>query len=267
MKKIVFITVIIFMISNISYGKKVRITTLTNYKPFCFHKPGTKGINDIIPSGKTASFFDGMAWEILKESYHAMGYTIELSVVPWKRALYRIDKGDSDITFPAVKTTDREKIYYFSRELSYPPNHFLIYVLKNSKMRWNGLKSLNGKVVGSMRGFSYGKKWEEYSKAGNAKIISYDKISTGFLLLDKMRYDAIVGYEHSFEYSLKQLSIRDKYKSLPPFGDSKSFLMGKKSLKIKELLEVFDKGKKKIRGNGKLKKILLKWGFGSAKGF
>ncbi len=71
----------------------------------------------------------------------------------------------------------------------------------------------------------------------------------------------------TFEYSLKQLGIRDKYKSLPPFGDSQSFLMGKKSSKVKELLKVFDSGKKKIRRNGKLKKILLKWGFGSGKGF
>jgi polar amino acid transport system substrate-binding protein len=262
MKKIVFIMMMMFVMnSSLSYAESVKVTTLPNYAPFCFHKQGREGVEDDVSPGKESSFFQGMAWDILKESYHAMGYTVHLTVVPWNRAMTMMDHGRADIIFPAVKTSEREEHYSFSQELSYPPNRFLVYAPQTTHIKWNGLASLDGKVVGIVRGFSYGKTWEEYIETGTVELYEYSDVKRGFLMLEHGRLDAVVGYELSYDYLLTQWGWDQKYTRFPPFDESRSFLMGKKTPHVKNLLRVFDEGKRKLRHNGRLKQIMIKWGF------
>ncbi len=258
---------IFVMDSSMSYAESVKVTTLTNYEPFCFHKKGEEGVVDEVSPGKEATFFEGMAWDILKESYHAMGYTVHLTVVSWKGAMSLMDNGKADVIFRAVKTHEREEKYHFSQELSYPPNHFLVYAPQKTSIVWNGIESLDTRVVGIIRGFSYGKKWEGYIKTGKVELSSYTEVKQGFLQLERGRLDAFVGYELSYDYMLKQWGWAHRFKRFPPFDESRSFLMGRKTPQVKQLLGVFDEGKRKIRENGMLKQIMTKWGFGHLKNF
>ena len=215
MRNVIFTMMMICVMNvSMSYAELVKVATLTNYEPFCFHQEGREGIHDEVPPGQESSFFAGMAWDILKESYHAMGYTVHLTVVSWKGAMSLMDDGKVDIIFPAVKTFEREKKYHFSQELSYPPNHFLVYVPHKSHIIWDGLASLNGKTVGVVRGFSYGKVWEEYLKTGTLKLSEYTDVKQGFLMLERGRLDAVVGYELSYDYLLRQWDWEQKWEDL-----------------------------------------------------
>ncbi|MCP4020918.1 MAG: amino acid ABC transporter substrate-binding protein [Desulfobacteraceae bacterium] len=263
MKKLFFfIMVLVLVVVQSTEAKIVNVTTITDYAPFCFYKKGQQGFHDEVAPNQASSIFNGFAWQILLQSYHAMGYTVRLSIFPWKRGMVMMDKGQVDIIFPTVKNPERLKKYAFSKELSYPPNYYLIYVSKDRPFKWHGLKSLNKKKVGVIKAFSYGPAWAKYLAEGKAKIYEFYKLDDLFQQLAMERVDAIVGYQLSYDYNLHKLGMADKFKRMPPFDESKSFVMGKKNPKVENLLSIFDQGKAKLKESGKLKEIMIKWGFG-----
>ncbi len=242
------------------YGedKIVTIATLTDYSPYCFEKKNSKPIiKEKISVGSDSSHFQGYSWDIVRESFQESGYTIILETYPWKRAMLNVERGMADVIFPAVKTEEREKTFYFSDEYVHFTN-VILYLSKDSGFKWNGIKSLIGKRVGVIRGWSYGKQWEASSKKIEAHEV--DSIQRCFVLLKFNRVIGIVGYEIPFDYYIKQNNLTNKYIKSPSINSKPSYLMGTKSnKKTHKILAAFDKGKREIIQNGKFDQIVNKW--------
>ena len=106
--------------------------------------------NDIIAYLRTLNSlegFQGYSWDVLRESFHEMGYTIHLSITPWARAMSYVTSEKEDILFPTGKNTERKRIFHYSEE---PVNqaNFLVYVRADDPTEWKGLESLRGLVIG-----------------------------------------------------------------------------------------------------------------------
>jgi polar amino acid transport system substrate-binding protein len=254
---------LIFLITitfPISAGEKiVSAITLVDDPPYCFLKKDIKKKFEIIPPGKDSEKLQGYSWDVLRESFHEMGYTIKLTILPWARAMFTIKKAEADILFPTGLTKDRQEYLYYSQE-ELNRVYFLIYVKKDSKIKWVDLNSLNGLNIGAMRAWNYGEQWKFNNKI---KKWNVNKISQGFSMLDKDRIDGFAGYELNFDHALKIIGKHGIYKKLPVFDTASEYLAGsKKRPNIKKILQDFDTGKRKIIKNGKFKKINIKW-FGS----
>ncbi len=185
-----------------------------------------------------------------------MGYTIHLSITPWARAMKYVRNGEADILFPAGKNTEREGIFDYSEE---PVNqaNFLIYVRVDDPIEWGGLESLKGLVIGVKRGFNYGDRWKA---ATDIKKRDVGKISAGFTMLAQKRLNGFLGYEHSWDYVLKQENLTAKYRKLPAFDSSAEYLVALKgNPKGIDFLEAFDTGKERLNKSGKLESIMSKW--------
>ncbi len=252
--KILFI---ILVFSTISYAgeKTVKIATLLDYAPFCIGEKKCK-INQIIPVGNDAVGFQGYSWDILRESFHEMGYTIHLSITPWARAMNYVKSGSVDILFPTGKNTERQKIFNYSVN-SVNDANFIVYVRVDNEIEWKGLKSLKGLTIGVKRGFNYGDKWKV-----TTGIYKYDvtTILQGFKMLNLKRLDGFLGYEYNWDYILKQEDWKTKYRKLPAFDSTSEYLVTLKSNPNgKEYLKAFDTGNKRIIENGTLDKIKTKW--------
>ncbi|SLM30320.1 ABC-type amino acid transport/signal transduction systems, periplasmic component/domain [Desulfamplus magnetovallimortis] len=263
MKKIIYpITVFILLLSLFclpvySSEKIVKVATLDEYPPYCFPQKSKKGFNEIIPPGVDSANLQGYSWDVLRESFHAMGYTINLSIYPWKRAVYETSTGMDDIIFPMIKNPEREKTFSFSKE-SVDQVNFLIYVPLDSTIEWQGLDSLNGLTIGKIRGWNFGKKWDQ---ATGFEKDDVTKIIQGFKMLDMGRIDGFAGYEINFDYALKNENWKTKYKKLPSFDASIEYVAGVKTNPgISIILDDFDLGKKKIIENGIFSDISRKWG-------
>jgi len=180
--------------------KIIKVTTLTDFAPNCFPIPNSvRKAVEVMPPGGDSRQLQGYSWDVVRESYHAMGYTIKLFVAPWSRGMHYIDKGKVDVIFPASKTKERVKKYHYSSEIV-DETKVVVYLPVDSGFKWNGLSSLHGRVIGTVRGWSYGKTWEA------ADLIVKDSTSTilqGFRMLDKDRVFGVVGYENSFDYVMK----------------------------------------------------------------
>lgn len=255
--KVIFIILILSTIYTASYAgeKIVNISTLGDYAPFCMADEDHK-IDQVIPVGRDAVGFQGYSWDVVRESFHEMGYTIYLSIRPWPRAVLDLKNGETDILFPTGLNTERKRIFSYSEEYINQAN-FIVYMRAENKIEWKGLDSLNGLTIGVKREFNYGDKWKAVTSIKKQDVST---IWQGFQMLDAGRLDGFLGYEANWDYTLKQQNWNHKFVKLPAFDSTAEYLVAIKSNPNgKELLKDFDTGKRRIIKNGNFDKIRSKW--------
>jgi polar amino acid transport system substrate-binding protein len=238
-----------------SFNKVVSVVTLVDYAPYVFVE-GNQPIVGGVSTQSNTERVNGYSWEVFKESFFTMGYSIEYAIVPWPRAIKLLEYGRAELLFPISKSDERLAIFDFSRESTNAVD-YVIYLPENSNFKWNGYSSLNGEVIGVKRGFNYGKKWK-YLKT----VTKYDigTISEGFQMLDKGRLDGFIGYKNGWDYVLKQKGWERKFKKTSIIDSSLEYVVSLKGIeKNRFLLEVYDKGKKKLIENGRLGEIKQRW--------
>ena len=255
-KKIIIILLLIstnFLCAN----KIVNISTLRDYPPFVFVDKDLPTPNyEIIFPNTDSKFLKGYSWDVVRESFHSLGYTIKLNIIPWARCVKCVQNKKTDLIFPAVKNEKREKEFYFSKQPT-DEQEFVIYLKKDSTLKFNGLKSLNGLRIGTMKGWSFG---QEFDNANYIKKEQSYTVLSGLKKLIRGSLDGVVGYELTYDYELKQNNLNKKVKKTIPFYSSSEFIIGSKNnINCKNLLDIYDKGKNLIIKNGILSKINHKW--------
>lgn len=237
--------------------KIITLTTLTDFAPFCFPRPGSVPIEvETLPPGQDSAQLQGYSWDVIRESFHAMGYTVRLYIVPWERAMHYLTTAKADGIFPANLTEERAKSYAFSKYYVHQVQ-MVIYLRKGSELAWRGLESLAGQAVGYVRGWSYGRKWEEVEGVVKEPTNS---IVQGFELVERGRLFALAGYRQPYDLELQRLGKSKAFTIAGSFDALDEYLMGRKDDRASLLvLDLFDAGRQKIADNGTLRIIEDKW--------
>jgi len=237
--------------------KVVSIATLPGYSPYCFYKPDADNQTwDRVPPGSDSRVFQGYSWDVIRESFHAAGYTLQLRIVPWSRAMYEIKRGKVELLFPAGKNAARMEYMDYSTE---PVNavDFLIYTDGDSDFEWDGLESLAGQTIGAARGWNFGDRWEQQSGFEKQLV---DSIEQGFRMLDEGRIDGFAGYEVVWDYKIREMDRSGEFAKTPAFDETREFVTALKSNpRGKQLLAAFDRGKRIITENGTMEEIAARW--------
>lgn len=258
-RRILATTFLLLFVAGVCYGgeKTVSLATLTDFAPLCFPKENAPSLAvENIPPGTDSRQLQGYGWDVVRESFHAMGYTIRLHVVPWERGMHYLSRKKVDGIFPANHTLEREKEHAFSRNYV-DEIKMVIYTPADSKIVWQGLQSLNDLQVGFVRGWSYGKSWEAMEKIIKEPT---DTITQGFDLLAKGRLAGVAGYQLPYDYELRKTKRTDEFKIIGHFDTVAEYLMVRKNDRNGLLiLDVFDSGRNTIGGNGVLSMIETKW--------
>jgi polar amino acid transport system substrate-binding protein len=240
-----------------SESKTVTLATLTDFAPYCFRIESSAQITrETIPPGSDSAQLQGYSWDVVRESFHEVGYTIVLYVVPWARAMHYLNNGKVDAIFPANRTEEREEKYIFS-EGYVERTRIAIYVPADSSLVWQGPSSLGNSRVGAVRGWSYGKAWEN-SKHITKELV--DSIAQSFSLLDRKRIDAVIGYEIAYDYMLKSQGKTAAYNKAGYLDEVDEFLMGKKNnTAVIKILSAYDRGHQLLEKKGGLEEIGKAW--------
>lgn len=236
----------------------VKVATLPDYAPYCMAE-GDYEYDQVVPVGADAVGFKGYSWDLLRESYHAMGYTIQLSIRPWPRAVIELSEAKVDVLFPAGLNEDRKARFSYSDEAINQAN-FVIYLRSDNDMEWHGLDGVKDLTIGVKAEFNYGDRWRAKS---NIRKHAVPRILQGFRMLDAGRIDGFVGYEDNWDYTLKKHNLSGKFRKLPPFDATAEYLVTRKDHpNSEELLGAFDRGKRQLIKSGRFAEIAGKW-FGS----
>lgn len=255
-------SLLLFQVKASASAKIADITTLPDYAPYTSLTSNSNGsrLTETIMPGEDSKKLSGYSWDIVRESLHAAGWGIRLTVLPWPRALKFFESGKTQALWPTGKNEERLKKYSYS-ERKINSSNFIVYTKKGSEFPWDGLKSLKGRKILVKRGFNYGTEWNRHKKDINTKDVL--TILQGFLMVNRGRADGFAGYDVNWDYVLANNSKglkESEFIKLPPFGKAEEFLVTMTNLpQNREILKAFDTGKAIIIANGRFAEIQKKW--------
>jgi polar amino acid transport system substrate-binding protein len=105
----------------------------------------------------------GIDTEIVLELCKRLGIEADIQVLPWKRALKNVEKGEADAIFAVRHNEERAAFLYYPSE---PLNieKTVIIAGKGSGIKVTGLDDLKGKSVGTVRGYTYDPKFDTHKE-------------------------------------------------------------------------------------------------------
>ena len=96
----------------------------------------------------------GVSVQIIREALGRHGYQVELTIMPWARAMLSVSEGTFDALPDAWHTRERAEALRFSKP--YMVNELRFLKRAGDDFQYQGLKSLRGKTVGTVRDYAYG---------------------------------------------------------------------------------------------------------------
>ncbi|MCY9844574.1 substrate-binding periplasmic protein [Vibrio caribbeanicus] len=238
MKTIFFL---FFTVSAFSAASQTRLAT-TEYPPYVYLDG-----NEV----------NGVAVELIEYIYGELGESIDISVLPWGRALVNTSAGKVQGLFPTFKTSEREEFAIFMDEVLFDEN---IIAVKNSvsQKRWSrdNFKNLTLCLVNN---WSYGANFDALVEQKSFAGIVYVKAARQCLeILLLNRVDFWVNNEFGVRYlaaiyeAEKNIHFEAKVIDSTP-----SYLAFSKKGKItKEEIAKLDTILKQMKLNGKYKQLI-----------
>jgi polar amino acid transport system substrate-binding protein len=194
----------------------------------------------------------GISIKLLREIMLSQGHNIDVKPMSWSKALVVAEKGDIDI-LPAVWfTEERKKTMLYSEPYAY--NRIVFVKHKADSYEYQGIDSLNGKVIGIIKEYAYNEellanKEVRFSKSdsllNNMKKVAAQRID---LTLD----DEIVVKAMTPPDILNQVTFTKDALSEKPLY----ITCYKSNSSCKGIITSFNKGLKEMQANGALKKLL-----------
>lgn len=197
----------------------------------------------------------GIALQIIRAAYATQGYTVEMSFLPWARALDAVKNGEYDILLNAWWTQERTTFLLYSAP--YLKNEIKFIKRKGDPFEYHGLGSLTGKTVGIVRGYGYG---DAFLNATNFARPEVSEIQQNLQKLVRGRIDLTLEDEIVARWVIKhdatnlqqQLEFTQNALSIQQLHVTS----GLKNPRHKAIIAAFNKGLATITANGTLDKIL-----------
>lgn len=200
--------------------------------------------------GKVAGIYPAL----IREAFQRMGEDIQLSALPWKRALNDVDRGLVGIG-GLYKTKTRVAVLDFSDRLF--EEVIQIYVVQGKSFPYDGIRSLYGRKIGVLRGWSYGEEFDAAVAAGKIKIEEVSGDMQNFEKLAAGRLDIVLAIRESAEIVISSGGLKDKIEPLPsPLITSPAYLAFAKSGNKTGLLARFNTTLATMHGDGSYDRIV-----------
>lgn len=230
------------LIANTASAKVLELVTL-QYPPYAYQEQGE---------------VKGVAVDLIQEAFRRMKQPIRISVLPWARAIYQIEQGQSDAIFTIYKTKERALFADYSNEVLIQQS-VALFVRKDSAIAFNGqLSQLANYRIGAVRKVSYGEVFDRAVLTG--QLASLDITDTGEQNMKKLlqgRFDILVSNKLGAQYILQQMGQTEKVKMLlPEIEYIPSYLAFSKKNNLQATRDQFDAVLGEMKRDGSYAKIV-----------
>lgn len=199
----------------------------------------------------------GIHVDIITEACKELGIEPSFHMLPFKRAMLYMKRGEVDAIFSPIKTDERMKYMYYS---SYPieVEKTVFMALKDSGIKITEFDDLKGKSVGVIGGYSYSQEFDDYEWLYKEAVINekllMKKLSAG-------RTELVVGEEGNLLYTIKKYGLKNIVTVFTLKESPNYITFSKKALgeKGKVLAEQFGQILRRYKEEGIILKIRKKY--------
>ena len=226
-------------------GNGLRIVT-THFPPYVFIEDG---------------MLKGLHVNLLYEIFKRMEVSFTIELLPWPRALQMLKNGNADAMFPLFKTKERMSFIDYSNPLF--TEETALFALKDKGTKFTTLADLSGCSFGSLRGFSYGTKLDDFIRQNN---ITVDFANSAKQNVEKFvfgRFDILVEARYVPWYELQKLDRWQDVAMLDIIAKNQSHLGFSKKRNHQQLISRYNSVLKSMKEDGSYEKIVAKYFFNS----
>lgn len=196
----------------------------------------------------------GLYPDIIGETFRRMRLPVVLQSLPWSRAVGGAERGDWGLA-GLYRTVQREEIFDFSVPLY--DEVLCVFVRKGGEFSFEGVEDLDGKLVGVLRGWSYGDAFDRAVRDGRLTVeaVNFDRINVIRLLAG--RVDAILMMPECFAMIRREVDPAEQLIALPvPLAVNRTYLGFAKSTHRRAVLEQFDAALASMKHDGTFERIV-----------
>lgn len=153
----------------------------------------------IVQEGEEGSAHSGFYVDIMREAATRAGIDLEFKVVPFKRALVLLERGEADIMLGPNRTVEREAyLDYLDVEIS---REAKVFYLREDEPDIVDYADLAGRRIAVLRGAKYFDQFDSDEDLEKVKLASY---ATAIRVVEGGRVDALIMPELQGDYLLKE---------------------------------------------------------------
>ncbi|MDU0354052.1 transporter substrate-binding domain-containing protein [Paraglaciecola aquimarina] len=165
--------------------------------------------NPLLEDGK-----EGFMTDVLRETFEPAGYTLEIDILPYARAVIATRNG----TYDGIVVVGKE----YAPELIYPNMPTVVqraafFVNAGNPWKYKGIDSLRAITVGIVKGYQYGdpeliEYLNQYQENESKVRVLHGNRTTevGLRMLQTDRINTFLEGEYSVKYELSKMGISDK---------------------------------------------------------
>lgn len=202
---------------------------------------------------------DGAVVEIVRTIMANLGYTVDIRVLPWTRAMRMVSGGKADAIFTAYKNADREQFLDYSEEVLLDQEIYF-YKKRGSSFDFDGrIASIRDARIGIVSTISYGQAFDRYRRF--IRLDKANQLTHNLQKLAKGRVDLLPSTYYVAEYTIKQMGMEKQVERIPQMIESlPSYIAFSKKRDLHLLRGQFDEELKKLKTTGRYSQILQKHG-------
>ena len=198
--------------------------------------------------------YGGLASRIIKEAFALEGIKVVYIFYPWERNMIYAREGRVDGAVGWNWSEEREKIFFYSDVVIHGSHSF--FHLKSFPLDWNTLDDLTDIIIGGCLGYNYGDEFQAAEKSG--KII-VERTAMDMQNLNKLlqrQIDVFVVNPDVGFYLIQQHFKPDERQQFVCHPKAlrvttNHVIFPRKAEKSKRLLDLFNKGLKRLKESGK----------------
>jgi polar amino acid transport system substrate-binding protein len=224
----------------------IRLTTGTDYAPFA---------DPALPNG-------GLATTVITAALDSQKLDWRLIYLPWARGYLDLSHGAVDLSFPYVRTAQRQAEMLYSRPLFEVVQRLLIRRTDVAEAR--SLNWLRGRNLCSPIGYGLPSEITDLLKSGDVRQSQPDDSASCLDLLALGRTDAILVNESRLKWMLSQRPDAWELFSLADFRvhyDTLHAIAARENPAAAKLIEAVNRGLETIAADGRLAAIAAQFGF------
>ncbi|MEH6826273.1 MAG: transporter substrate-binding domain-containing protein [Motiliproteus sp.] len=197
----------------------------------------------------------GLAAQIVRAALKREGFDLEISFMPWARALRLTRNGATDLLVSAWWTQERSVYLHYSEP--YAVNNLKFIKRKQDPFEFEGLHSLAGKRIGVVRDYGYG---DAFGQADNFQQVENSDFLHNIRMLKAGRIDLTLEDELVATTILRQQAPEQQvdiaFSQQPLRTKSLHVASGRDNPRHQQIISAFNRGLTSLRADGTLARLL-----------